>query len=112
MVVDGDPSTSWVSGPAANDDGATEFTWLSDDHHDVSAVRITPTRTPGRGFTSVEVILVAGEGDTVFDMTVPINGPDDIVIHPNVKARAIDLVFRGHQDPNGSGFAELHVEGS
>jgi hypothetical protein len=112
FAVDGNPDTSWLSGPAAADDNASEFAWKSENHFVISAVRITPTKLPNKSFTSVEIDLVADEGETVYSETKTMSGATEIVFNPNVRARAILLVFRGHQDPNGSGFAELRVEGS
>jgi hypothetical protein len=112
FAVDGNPNTSWLSGPAAADDNASEFAWKSKNHFNITAVRITPTNLPNKSFASVEIDLVADEGETVYTQMVTMNGTTEIVVNPNVRARAVLLVFRGHQDPNGSGFAELRIEGN
>ncbi|HUP84374.1 MAG TPA: discoidin domain-containing protein [Acidimicrobiales bacterium] len=108
LAVDGDPSTSWLSGTSGRG-GISVFTWTGTADDLLTEVRI---KLDARGFGSVAVEVLDEFGDPDFSETAQLPGSPDpeVVVRPGVQGRTVRLTFRGHEDPTrGGGIAELHI---
>ena len=116
FAVDGDLSTSWLSGSAGLDGATVTWTGASDDL--IGSIELVSNafhydevfRT-NHGFEIVQIEIFDQGGVVVWDAIVDLSGtPDpDIVVEPYVVGRSILLTFFGPEDSSTGGFAELTV---
>jgi hypothetical protein len=115
-AVDGDITTSWISGSGDSQSSTFVWTGIQDDYiGEVSiisnAANATVSRRTNHGFASVTIQVLDGSGDVVYEEEVGLEGtPDpDVLIHPNVVGRSVRLLLAGPETPSASGFAEFVV---
>ncbi|MCZ7532657.1 MAG: discoidin domain-containing protein [Acidimicrobiia bacterium] len=113
-AVDGDVTTSWIS--SSGDGGTSVFRWASPQDDFIGGITIVSNaanakRATDHGFEAVTVSILDSAANVVFEERVDLPGtPDpDVVLHPNVVGQLIVLLLEGHENPKGSGFAELTV---
>jgi hypothetical protein len=115
--VDGDVHTSWFSA-GARDGNTTTYTWSGQRDDRITDVVIVgnaqnsdPANRRGFGYSGVEIQVVDGNGNVVYDQSF--QGPSDAVneVHatPNAVGRRVVLKLSGRESPDCGGFAELNI---
>ena len=114
-AVDGDITTSWISG--SGDGASSTFTWTASQDEFIGSISITSNAAHARstyrtnhGFGTMRIQVQDDTGAVVFDETVALAGaPDPDVVEPNVVGRVVRLDLDGAEAPSASGFAEFVV---
>jgi len=113
-AVDGDVTTSWIS--SSGEGGLSTFQWTGGRDEFIGSISLISNaanarRSTDHGFAAVTVRVLDASGGEVFETRVELPGtPDpDVVVYPNVVGRSVLLLLEGHENPSGSGFAELTV---
>ena len=114
-AVDGDITTSWISG--SGDGASSTFTWTASQDEFIGSISITSNAAHARstyrtnhGFGTMRLQVQDDTGAVVFDETVALAGaPDPDVVEPNVVGRVVRLDLDGAEAPSASGFAEFVV---
>ncbi len=113
-ATDGDVATSWIS--SSGDGAYSTFVWTAHQDEYIGSVTIVSNaanarRSTGHGFAAVTVQVLDAADTVVFEERVDLPGtPDpDASVAPHVTGRKVRLLLEGHENPKGSGFAELTV---
>ncbi len=113
-AIDGDVTTSWIS--SSGEGGLSTFQWTGAQDEFIGSVSLISNaanarRSTDHGFAAVTIRVLDASGGAVFETRVELPGtPDpDVLVHPNVVGRSVLLLLEGHENPSGSGFAELTV---
>ena len=115
-AVDGDVTTSWIS--SSGDGAFSTFEWTGAQDEFIGAVVVvsnaenaTARRRSDHGFAAVTIQILDASGEVVHEERIELAGtPDpDVLVQPNVTGRSVRLLLEGHENPSGSGFAELTV---
>ncbi len=117
LSVDCDTATSWFSTGPEPGGVPTIYRWTGARDDLITTIHIIsnhdhPQFPTNFGFGSVTVLVRDAANQIVFQQeNIPLPGtPDpDIVLHPNVVGRVVELLFSGHEADNCGGIAELQI---
>jgi serine/threonine protein kinase len=115
--VDGNVRTSWFSA-GARDGNTTTYTWTGQRDDRITDVVIVgnaqnsdPANRRGFGYGSVEIQVIDGAGNVVYDQgfSGPSTAVNEVHATPNAVGRRVVLKLSGRESSDCGGFGELNI---